>query len=311
MSLIIISGPTASGKSGLADLLYNVYPSRIINADSMQVYDELPLLTAQPADLKSDPNKYSLYGSIHYKDKCSLAKWLDLVVKEIDKTLKDGKIPILVGGTGLYIMSLLEGIIQIPEIDSSVRNKVMKLFEEIGKEGFYKILLSKDIKVKDKIHENDSSRMLRAMEVFEQTGKSITEFQNDREILCKHKYLHLSLFPDRDALYENCDARFEYMVSNGALEEVRNFLDRNNAPHPKYGVEFALGYTELKEYLIGNMGLDQAKESAKQATRNYAKRQLTWFRNQMPEKHRLYYRNISDIEESAFLLLDFFLSKAS
>jgi len=311
VSLIIISGPTASGKSGLADLLYNVYPSKIINADSMQVYDELPILTAQPADLKSDPHKYSLYGSIHYKDKCSLAKWIDLVVNEIDETLKDGKIPILVGGTGLYIMSLLEGMIHIPEIDISIRKRVTKLFAEIGKESFYKILLSKDIKVKDKIHENDSSRMLRAMEVFEQTGKSITDFQNDREILCKHKYLHLSLFPDRDVLYENCDSRFEYMVNNGGIEEVRSFLDRNNGMHAKYGVEFALGYSDLKEYLIGNINLDQAKDRAKQATRNYAKRQLTWFRNQMPEKHYLYYRSISDIEDSAFSLIDPFLSKGS
>lgn len=310
MSLIIISGPTASGKSGLADLLYNVYPSKIINADSMQVYDELPILTAQPADLRSDPNKYSLYGSMHYKDKCSLAKWIDLVVDEIDQTIKDGKIPILVGGTGLYIMSLLEGMIHIPSIDIDIRNRAIKLFEEVGKEDFYKILLSKDIKVKDKIHENDSSRMLRAMEVFEQTGRSITDFQNDREILCKHRYLHLSLFPDRDVLYANCDSRFEHMVHNGGLEEVRSFVDRNNSGHSKYGVEFALGYNELKEYIAGNGSLDQAKESAKQATRNYAKRQVTWFKNQMPEKHCLYYRTISDIGGSMFSLVDRFLSKA-
>jgi len=309
VSLIILSGPTASGKSGLADLLYNVYPSRIINADSLQIYDALPILTAQPADLKIDNNKYALYGEFHHQEKCSLAKWIGRAVKEIDKTISEGKVAILVGGTGMYIMSLLEGMISIPDIEHGIRSRVKELFEEVGKEKFYQMLLEKDLKVARKVHANDTSRMIRAMEVFEQTGKSIVDFQDNRTMLCKHKYLHVSLFPDRDVLYKNCDDRFEEMIRTGGIEEVREFLGLNQLDQGRYGVECALGYNEIKEFLSNNITLDQAKEKAKQVTRNYAKRQVTWFRNQMPEKQCLYYRGISDIEDEFFHLVDSFVSK--
>ena len=317
MSLVILSGPTASGKSYLAELLHAANlanPAKIINADSMQIYNALPILTSQPKDLYNVEDKYALYGSMDYQDKCTVVKWVQLAVQEIDSAIKEGKIAIIVGGTGLYIQALLEGVVRIPDIDTNTRKEVRQLFDKLGKEEFYRLLIQKDSIIECKVHANDASRMIRAMEVLEQTGKSIMDFQDEKEKLCQREYLHISLFPDREDLYRWCDTRFDAMLEEGAVAEIEGFAKiladsgPSNNKH-KYAVECALGYEELKNYISGNMNLGDATIRAKQVTRNYAKRQVTWFRNQMKDKQCLHYKHISEIEEKCSGLVEAFLGR--
>lgn len=299
MSLVILSGPTASKKSYLADLFFDNFKAKIINADSMQIYNELPMLTAQPEDLNVE-GKYSLYGSLDYREKCTVAKYAKLAATEIEKALREGRVPILVGGTGLYIKALVEGLVVIPEIEESVKKDVSQEFEKLGKDKFYINLVEKDPEAKDKIRPSDATRMIRAMEVVMQTGKSIFSFRDNVEKLYCGEYTHISLFPDRDILYQWCEQRFDEMIKRGAVEEVKEFLDRREDKVGKYGVEASLGFKEIKEYLAGDITMDEVKEISKQATRNYAKRQLTWFRNQMPDKKCIYYSDIKDAENEFF-----------
>jgi len=298
MSFIVLSGPTASGKSHFADLLYNFMPAKIVNADSMQIYDALHLLTAQPQDLDQQPEKYSLYSALSYKEKCTVAKWVGLAAGEIKMANQAGKTAIIVGGTGLYIQALLDGIVVIPDIDNLLRQDIYTLFDKIGKEEFYRLLIKKDPGIVTRINANDKSRMIRAMEVLEQTGQSILRFKDNRQKICHDDFLHISLFPERESLYKWCNERFDLMIENGAILEVQEFMSKWSVPHKKYSVESALGYEEIQNYIAGDIKLDEAKIKAKQKTRNYAKRQLTWFRNQMKSKHCLYYEQVRDIETS-------------
>lgn len=302
MSLVILSGPTASKKSYLADIFFNKYKSKIINADSMQIYNELPILSAQPEDLDIE-GKYALYASLDYREKCTVAKYAKLAVAEIEKALKEGKTPVLVGGTGLYIKSILDGLVIIPEIEFSIKEDVSKAFEKLGKEGFYAKLIKVDPIAKDKIKPSDTSRMIRAMEVFMQTGKSISEFKGNVKKLYNGDYLHISLFPERETLYKWCEQRFDEMLKRGVVDEVMDFIDKREPNDRKYGVESSLGYSEIKDYLSGEIDMDEVKDKTKQATRNYAKRQLTWFRNQVPNKKCIFYSDIKDAEREFFSAL--------
>jgi len=298
VSLIVISGPTASGKSHLGGWISNLYSAKIINADSIQVYDVLPILTAQPNDLRANHQKYSLYGVLEYGQKCTVAKWVELASKEIHETINAGKVPILVGGTGLYIKALLEGVVAIPDVEESIRHHVRLIFDNLGKENFYVSLLERDPGISAKVHANDTTRMIRAMEVFEQTGSSILNFRDDKKKFYEGRTLHLSLFPERDKLYQWCDERFDKMLQLGAVDEVEEFMEMTSASDRvvKYPVEYALGYEEIKSYINGAMSLEYAKALAKQRTRNYSKRQTTWFRHQVKEKHCISYQSLADID---------------
>lgn len=297
MSLVVISGPTASGKSHLADWVHGKFSAKIINADSIQIYDALPILTAQPEDLKNTGHKYSLYATFQYDNKCTVAKWVELAIKEITETISSKKIPILVGGTGLYIKALLEGMVNIPDVDESIRDQIRSMFYTMGKEKFYTSLLERDPGVAAKVHANDTTRMIRAMEVFEQTGKSILSFKAEKKKLYDGQVLHLSLCPERETLYQWCEERFDKMLKVGAVEEVAEFGRATNALDRdfKYPVEYALGYSEISKYINGRMSLDDAKVLAKQKTRNYAKRQMTWFRHQFSEYESVQYSHIDEM----------------
>jgi tRNA dimethylallyltransferase len=310
VTLVVLSGPTASKKSYLADLFFDKYKSRIINSDSMQIYNEMPILTAQPED-RNIEGKYALYTSLDYREKCTVAKYAKLAVAEIENALQENKIPILVGGTGLYIKSILDGLIIIPEISQKIKRKVFEDFENLGKEGFYAQLLKKDPAVADKIRPSDTTRMIRAMEVFMQTGKSISEFKDNIKKLYTGDYLHISLFPERVTLYEWCEKRFDAMIKSGVVDEVKDFIARREPSEGKYGVEASLGYQDIKNYLSGEIDMDEVKDKTKQATRNYAKRQLTWSRNQMPNKKCLHYSDIKEAEDEFFNLLSDFIPKDS
>ncbi len=296
MTLVILSGPTASKKSYLADIFFDKYKSRIINADSMQIYNEMPILTAQPADLEIE-GKYSLYASLDYREKCTVAKYSKLAVAEIANALQENTIPILVGGTGLYIKAILDGLVIIPKIERNIKKEVFEEFKNLGKEGFYAQLIRKDPAVTDIIQPSDTTRMIRAMEVFMQTGKSISEFKDNIKKLYTGDYLHISLFPERETLYKWCEQRFDEMIKGEVVDEVKDFIARREPSDGKYGVEASLGYQEIKDYLSGDIDMDMVKDKTKQATRNYAKRQLTWARNQMPNKKFLHYSDIKEAEE--------------
>ena len=292
--LIIISGPTASGKSYLADLVSQKYGSVIINADSMQVYKELPILTAQPQEKTS---QYVLYGILDYKSHFSAGKWIDLATEMINEAMAVDKTAIVVGGTGLYLKSLLYGIVSIPDIDPAIRQKARSLFKEIGKSKFYKLLGDKDPQSVKVVHANDSQRMMRAMEVFEQTGKSITSFKGSEEKPRYKDYTHTCLFPDREFLYQNCNSRFKSMLNDGAIEEVETLKQQMKGDDKDYMIKKAIGFREISDYLDGDLSLEESIDKASQATRNYAKRQLTWFRNQMPDKRGVEYSSVSELDE--------------
>lgn len=286
-NIILISGPTASGKSFIADLFSQKFESIIINADSMQIYNNLPILTALPKDLKDNQQKYSLYGILDYKEACSVGRWLSLAKQAINEAITDNKKAIIVGGTGFYLKALLYGMTSIPEIDHEIRSKVRELFQQTGKENFYRLLCKKDPNIEDLIKSGDSHRMMRAMEVFEQTGRSVTTFKQKLNKPLLANYVHICLMPDRGFLYENCNTRFDQMIASGVIDEVAAFNKRlisegNSAQD--YMLLKAIGFREIAAYIDGYLPLQEATEKAKQLTRNYAKRQLTWFKHQMPDK---------------------------
>ena len=278
--ILVISGPTASGKSYLANELINQRHAVIINADSMQVYKELPILSAQP-NSQDDYDNYKLYSYLNFHENCSAGIWLKAADKIIKEAFKSNKLPVIVGGTGLYLKALLEGIVEIPEVTSDVKKQVQEKFLEIGKEKFHEKLTVVDPVSAKKIHRNDAYRMQRAMEVYMQTGKSITSFKSSGS---SYEAVHISIALDRKTLYQNCDLRFKKMLNIGAEEEVRSLLKKIKERPGKYNVENTLGYRSLVSYFMGKISLEEAILEASQATRNYAKRQCTWYKNQFPNK---------------------------
>lgn len=277
---IVIAGPTASGKSGLALALAREFDGVVINADSMQVYGGLPILTAQPsvADMAVAPHR--LYGVLAPSEICSAARWRDLAAAEMTKTWEAGKLPIVVGGTGLYLRSLMEGLSPIPEIPEAVRDGVRRRLAEMGNVAFHAHLTGRDRGMAERLKVGDSQRMVRALEVLEATGRSLAEWQAEpAEGGVTAAWYSLILLPERERLYAACDSRFTAMIAAGALDEVRAILALRLDPAvPAMKV---LGLRELAAHLAGEMDLRAAIAAACQATRNYAKRQRTWFRHQL------------------------------
>lgn len=259
--IIIIAGPTASGKSAFAASMAKKNAGTVINADSMQIYDALPILTAQPE--KSEDHK--LYGILKASDSCSVAKWLDLAIAEIEKS----DFPIVTGGTGLYINSVIHGISAIPAISESIRDEI----RDIPKSELYPILLAEDKEMAQKLKPSDSQRIARALEVIRSTGKSLQYWQKQPKIP-KYPFelfeIH-NIIPEREMLYKNINQRFLEMLKNGVVEEVRNY----------HGEHKAAGFIQIKQYIAGEISKQFMIEKATQVTRNYAKRQYTWFRNQL------------------------------
>jgi len=278
--IIIISGATASGKSDLALKLADLKDIAIINADSLQIFEGLPILSSQPSISDHAKVKHSLYSYFKPQESSSVAAWLKLVRTAVDEVVAMKKHPVIVGGSGMYISKLVEGISEIPEIDEDIRNGARLLYDEIGHEEFKKKLLDLG---EDEIL--DKQRLTRAYEVLEQTGKSINYWQNLplRKTFPEAEFLHVNLVPNREQLYKNCNLRFEKMLKNGALEEVENLM-KQGIPDEKQ-ITKTLGFYEISDFLNERIDRERMIEIATQKTRNYAKRQLTWFRHQLPEKH--------------------------
>ena len=281
--VVVVAGPTASGKSALGLALAEAFDGVVINADSMQVYRELDVLTARPtpADLARVPHR--LYGVMDGTTACSADLWRDLAEAEIEAAWGADKLPIVVGGTGLYLRALMQGFSPIPDIPEDVRARVRATCAAEGKERFHAMLAARDPLMAARLLPSDGQRMMRAMEVIEATGRSLADWQAEpaQGGVPGARFLLLALVPPRDDLYARCDARFDLMLQQGALDEVRA-LDALGLD-PMLPVMKALGVPELRKYLHGEWNLDEAAEKAKTLTRRFAKRQCTWIRNQFPD----------------------------
>ncbi len=271
---IVLVGPTASGKSGLALELAEQTGGIIINADSMQVYADVPTLTARPGGKELERAEHRLYGFLNDWENCSAAKWADLAAEEMRRAWKAGKLPILTGGTGLYIRALQEGFSSVPEVPEDVRRSVRRRFDEIGVEAFRAEMRQKD----STIRLTDPQRLLRAAEILEATGKPLSFWQSGESVkVIDASWFNIFVNPERESLYSRCNHRFEVMMRRGAVEEVEILLAKN--PPPDSLILKAIGVREIGAYLAGQSSRDGAVSKAQQATRNYAKRQVTWFRH--------------------------------
>lgn len=277
--ILIIAGPTASGKSSRAIEFAKKLKGIIINADSLQIYQDIPIITAQPSIEQQAIVEHKLYGIMQPDEEFSVAKWLNLVCIEINNAHRDGRLPIIVGGTGMYIKSLMQGISKIPDIDNTLRREIRKQAENLTNEALYKLLKDKDPKIADKLNANDKQRILRAYEVKLQTGISLLEWQTNVKVFYpKEMFNYMLIDLPRSNLYFNCNNRFDSMLESGVIEEVRQLNLKFNYP---VAAKKALGFKEISDYLDHKLTLEEAKNKAKKITRNYAKRQVTWFKHQL------------------------------
>lgn len=279
---VLIAGPTASGKSAVAMRLAREFNGVVINADSMQVYRDLRLLSARPGvqDEKSVPHR--LYGFVDGADAFSTGRWLDSVNAELERTWANDQLAIVVGGTGLYFRALEGGLAVVPEIPFEVRDAVRRRGEIDGIDALYADLQVRDPDMADRLVSRDRQRILRALEVLDATGRSLLDWQRapvGESALTGALVGRILLEVDRDVLYERCERRLDQMIAEGALDEVRELADRGldrNLPVMK-----ALGVPQLVDHLNSEISLEDAVVAAKTGTRRYAKRQLTWFRGNM------------------------------
>ena len=276
--LVVIAGPTASGKSALAIALAQQIRGVIVNADSAQIYRDIQVLSAAPTDEERRSVEHRLYGVQDGALPCSAAHWAEMAKHEIADIHSRGKIPILTGGTGLYLRTLLDGIAPVPAIDAEVRARVREAPLEENREKLEKL----DADAAERINRSDTTRINRALEVILSTGRTLAEWQRQREggIAGDVALRPLILLPPRKWLYTRCDDRFAHLVDKGAVREVEALLARGL--NPNLPVMRAIGVREIAGYLLGHATLDDAIAAGRQATRQYAKRQYTWFAHQPP-----------------------------
>ena len=303
--VVLIAGPTASGKSDLAvrlalALRRHGRDAVIVNADSAQVYADLAVLSARPHGHEMRDVAHRLFGAWDGATACSAADWAEAARTEIAAAHARGAVPILVGGTGLYLRTLIDGIAPVPDIDPAIRAGVRALPVAAA----YAALLAEDPGRAARLNPGDSTRVARALEVVRSTGRSLDAWQDQRSGgIGGAVTLHPAILqPDRAWLYERCDRRFAAMLDHGAIAEVEALLGRGL--DPVLPVMRAIGVPEIAAFLRGEWSLDQARDRAAQSTRNYVKRQVTWLRHQCPaEWPRLAYETYVDDALFASLLL--------
>ena len=290
--LILLAGPTASGKSNLAIKLAKKLNGEIINADSMQIFKEFTVLSSRPALSDTRKVKHHLYGIITVKKHFSAGDWLKQAKKKINFCLKKKKIPIIVGGTGLYFNTITKGISKIPNIDLKTRNKVRNLYKKIGFRRFYDLLLKLDPKIKGRILPSDSQRVQRAYEVKFKTKKSLFDwFANTKSDFLNFEIKKIFIDIPRDELLKKISHRTELMIEKKCINEVRKF---NRLKIKKsLSANKLIGVQEINDFLRGSISLDQCKELINIKTRQYAKRQNTWARGHMKNWNKLYSKNFS------------------
>lgn len=278
---ILIAGPTASGKSALAMELAEAENGVVINADSMQVYRELRVLTARPSDEDEARLPHRLYGHVPGADGYSAGRYCKDAAAAIAAAQGEGQKPIIVGGTGLYFRALLGGLSPIPEIAPDVRSYWRGQGETLGPKRLHDELTRRDPEMASRLRPTDPQRLMRALEVLDSTGRSLADWQKQpgTPVLDGARCRKLIVLPERDLLYARCDQRFDMMLENGAVPEVQALLQLQL--NPDLPIMRALGVRPIKQYIAGEITREDAVTFAKTETRQFAKRQMTWLRRNM------------------------------
>jgi tRNA dimethylallyltransferase len=283
MDAVLIAGPTASGKSALALSLAERTGGIVINADSMQVYRDLRIITARPTPEEEARVPHRLYGHVDASVNCSAGMWVADAAKALEGARTQNRLPIFAGGSGLYFKALTRGLSAVPPIPTEIREDVRARLERDGAEALHAVLARRDPAAAQRLNPRDRTRIARALEVVEATGRSLTDWHRDGlpPLLPPDRVRAIFLAPDREALYARIDARFGAMLAAGALEEVRALAERHL--DPLLPAMKAHGVPALMGHLRGEISLEEVAEIGRADTRHYAKRQFTWFRHQLPE----------------------------
>jgi len=291
--ILMLAGPTASGKSALSLYAAKALDAEIINADSMQVYSGLRILSARPDEAEMGGVPHHLFGTIDPSERCSVGRWARLALETIEDLRSRGKRIVFVGGTGLYYKALIEGLAPAPDIPQAVLDEVVTLYQSDGVEGLRAEAERCDPAGAARIEIGDRQRLMRLIAVSRAAGKPMSELQADtRPLLDVDRVVGVVIQPDREALYERIESRFDLMIGEGALEEARAIAERRL--QPDLPAMKAVGLPPLLAAVRGEMALDEAIEIAKRDSRRYAKRQFTWFSNQHSDWAR-----ITDLEPAA------------
>ena len=277
--VIVVTGPTASGKSALALALAERRRGTVINADAMQTYDAFPILTAQPNREEQARAPHALYGAVPLSETVSAARWRALASAEIERALKEGRTPILCGGSGLYLRTLMLGIAPIPDAPPELRAQANADWAALGADVFRERLAVHDPAIVARLKPGDRQRHVRAWEVWQATGRPLSDWQRGEAAAAPWRFATVLLAPDRAWLRERIERRFEAMMADGVVAEVRTVFDRQ--PDPAWPGLKAHGAPELFRHFRGEMGLADVRRIAIDHTRQYAKRQMTWFRHQL------------------------------
>lgn len=280
---ILITGPTASGKSALAVELARAHGGVVVNADSMQVYDTLRVLTARPSEADMEGIPHHLYGHVPAAQAYSTGVWLREAALLVERLREEGRMPVFVGGTGLYFKALTGGLSDMPGIPLEIRSRLRERLLAEGAEALHRELADRDGAVAETLNPQDGQRIVRALEVIEATGQSIAAFQGRTGpvVIDPDRARKIVVLPDRALLHERINSRFEKMLAMGAADEVRALLALELPP--EMPVMKAIGVSQIAAMLKGEMTRKDVLETGAAATRQYAKRQMTWFRNQMDE----------------------------
>jgi len=285
----LIAGPTASGKSALALRLAGEIGAEIVNADALQLYRDLRVLSARPSDEEQARAPHHLFGVADAEDGWSVGRWLAAATHALAGISGPA---IVVGGTGLYFKALTQGLASIPAVPAAIRASVEAQYDTYGEPAFRELLSRVDPAAGKRIAPGDRQRLCRAREVFEATGKALSGWQSESAGALREPWNAVVLEPAREALYRRCDERFAAMVEQGALEEVQALMGRSLSP--ALPAMKAVGVRELAAHLAGEATLEEAIAAAQQETRRYAKRQMTWFRNQTPDWPRITAENANE-----------------
>ena len=295
---IIICGPTASGKTEFAHKIALKNNGEIVNADSMQLYKQLPIITASPEEYLKNELPYHLYNFQDVDKEFSATKYVIAATKAIKQITQRNKLPVIVGGSGMYINMLINGYSAIPDIEDNIRISARNLHTQIGQEAFFQLLQELDPQITTILNVGDTHRIIRAYEVITQTGKSILHFQAQNNIipLPNFSFDIFCLLPERKFLYQTCNARLIKLFDNGIIEVESLY---NNYKDLQTSAMKALGVSEIIAYIKGDLTRQEAIELASTRTRQYAKRQITWFKNQLPNPHII---EFSSMEEYKLLM---------
>ena len=277
----VIAGPTASGKTQLAIDLAKRFKGIIINADSQQVYKDITILSSQPEKKNLEKIPHKLFNFLDFYKSFSVKQWFLLTEKEIYKTLKNKKIPIIVGGTGMYLKALLDGFNILPDIPRSVRKDAIDLMDSLGSKEFYKRLKAKNILCVNNINPNDKNRLIRSWEIFKVSKKSIYELKrkNEKKKIKGVSFFKILIKPSRRDVYSNCEIRWKNMIKKGAIDEVKKIIKKENNLKKGNNLK-TIGFKELKNFLEKKSNLEIVSKKCIKSTKNYAKRQYTWFKHQ-------------------------------